>query len=101
QEGQAGSIFRTEEDIHVGKDLLDAFTGFVSGPEIAAEIDVKGDQSSLFLEALDHFDSGFPCVRTECQGDAAGVETAGGGEHFFIIIADMDLLERGMCAVVD
>ena len=40
-ECKTGCVLRAEEDIYIGKDLLDAFPCFVSGPEIAAEVYVK------------------------------------------------------------
>ena len=78
QEGETSGVFRAEEDIHIGKDLLNAFPGLFPGPQIPPEVYVKGDQGARLLEPPYHFHSCFAALAPEAECDPACVETAGG-----------------------
>ena len=58
QEGQPRSLLGAEEDVHIGKNLLDTCFCLRAAPEIAAEVDIERNDGALFLKALHHLDSG-------------------------------------------
>ena len=61
-ESQACGIFGAEEDIYIRKNLLDAGSCLLAGPEIGTIVDIKRDQGSLLFEFADTFDRKFLCV---------------------------------------
>ena len=61
-ESQACGIFGAEEDIYIRKNLLDAGSCFLAGPEIGTVVDIKRDQGSLLFEFADTLDRKFLCV---------------------------------------
>ena len=50
EEGKPCCFLRTEEDIHIGKDLLDTFSCLIASPQISAEVYVKGDERAGVFE---------------------------------------------------
>ena len=54
-ESQACGIFGAEEDIYIRKNLLDAGSCLLAGPEIGTVVDIKRDQGSLLFEFADTF----------------------------------------------
>src|SRR5699024_435420 len=99
-EGESCSLFRTEEDVDIGKDLLDAFSCLIPGPKIAAEVYVKGNQGPGFLEPPDHLYPGFPALLSQTECNTACVEAAGGRKEGIVEIVNGNIVDRGMLSVV-
>ncbi len=51
QEGQTCGVLGAEEDVHIRQNGFDAFLRLSTGPQIAAEVHIEGDDGSLRLES--------------------------------------------------
>ena len=98
---QAGRVLRAEENIHIGKDPLNAGLCLLPGPKIAPEIHVKGHQCACILKPFDHLNGGLPDLLIESQGNACGVETPAGAVDLLWYLVNVQRIEGAVAAVID
>ena len=74
QESKLCRRFRAEENINIRKDLQDRLTCLITAPKVSTEVDVEGNQRTVFLEALDRLDGRLTKLRRQRERDARGME---------------------------
>ena len=93
-------VLGAEEDVHIRQNGFDTFLRFSTGPQIATEVHIEGDDGSLCFKALDHLNSGSSQLRAQRQCNAAGMETTGSTIQAVIIIRNAQLIDGGILTVI-
>ena len=101
QESQACGVLGAEEDIYIRQNGFDAFLRLSTGPQIAAEVHIEGDDGSLRLETLDHLNGGCSQFGAQRQCNAAGMEATGITIQAVIIVRNTQFIDRSILTVID